>query len=78
VELFPPPEPRAARPAAHSSEKVTIVLDDEPMLVDEGSVVVEDEVAVANVEDSATWMAADDSGNDVDVIEVGDEVVFDA
>jgi hypothetical protein len=48
------------------------------MLVDEGSVVVEDEVAVANVEDSATWMAADDSGSDVDVIEVGDEVVFDA
>lgn len=58
VTLLPPPD------------KTTIVLDDEPMLLDEGSVVVEDDIAVASVVEPALRSEAD-------VIEVGDEVVFD-
>jgi hypothetical protein len=58
VTLFPPPD------------KTTIVLDDEPMLFDEGSVVVEDDVAVASVVEP-------DRLSETEVIEVGDEVVFD-
>lgn len=58
MTLLPPPD------------KTTIVLDDEPMLLDEGSVVVEDDIAVASVVEPALRSEAD-------VIEVGDEVVFD-
>jgi hypothetical protein len=57
VAPFPPPDK-------------TIVLDDEPMLFDDGSVVVEDDVAVANIVEPAR-------DSEAEVIEVGDEVVFD-
>jgi hypothetical protein len=75
VRFFPPAEAGISSPAAPQPDKSTIVLDDEPMLVDEASIVVEDSVALATINESATWVAADDSTSDV--IEVGDEVVFD-
>jgi hypothetical protein len=50
-------------------DKTTIVLDDEPMLFDEGSVVVEDDIAIASIVEPAR--------SEAEIIEVGDEVVFD-
>jgi hypothetical protein len=76
VDLFPPPETPVSWLGARSSDGTTIVLDDEPMLVDEGSVVVEDAVVVATVEEPKERMPAD-LGDEDPVIEVGDEVVFD-
>ncbi len=72
MKLLTPPEASVARLGESASDATTIVLDDEPMLVDEGCVVVEDAVTVSTVE---AWMPDDDSGDEV--IEVGDEVVFD-
>jgi hypothetical protein len=67
VEPLPTPIERIS-PA---SQAEIIVLDDLPMLLDEGAVLVEDEGTVASVAEG--WAEEED-----DVIEVGDEVLFDA
>lgn len=77
MELFPPPEVRPSIHDALSPDKTTIVLDDEPMLFDEGSLVVEDDVAFATLEESEMRERAGDGWGEAEVIEVGDEVVFD-
>jgi hypothetical protein len=60
VEPLPTPAEHLFPP----SQAEIIVLDDQPMILDEGALEVEDDALVANDWD--------------DVIEVGDEVVFDA
>jgi hypothetical protein len=66
VEPLPTPIERIS-----PSQAEIIVLDDLPMLLDEGALLVEEEGTVASV--SEGWAEEED-----DVIEVGDEVLFDA
>ena len=65
------PIERISPPASHAE---IIVLDDLPMLFDEGALLVEDEGAVASVSEPKAAHPVDED----EVIEVGDEVLFDA
>ncbi len=78
VSLFPLLQAQTSSEEGAPSDR-TIVLDDEPMLFDEGSLVVEDDRVVAAVDEPTGGDSIDDSWDDDDagVIEVGDEVVFD-
>jgi hypothetical protein len=77
VVLLPPSLDRTSV-VASSPDRTTIVLDDEPLLYDDGSLVVEEARAVAAVDEPGAWDSKDDARDDISVIEVGDEVVFDA
>jgi hypothetical protein len=58
-----------------------IVLDDAPMFVEDGSLLVEDDAVVSSLAElplSEFEVDSVDSAGDDAVIEVGDEVVFDS
>jgi hypothetical protein len=72
------PLPRSS--AAVTSAEEAIVLDDAPMVFDDRALLVEDEAAISSLPDGPERAGSppNDGLSEVDVIEVGTEVLFDA
>lgn len=74
--IAPLPRSSAAVPSAEEA----IVLDDAPMVFDDRALLVEDEAAISSLPDGPERAESppNDGLSEVDVIEVGTEVLFDA